>query len=699
SPGTGTPNSVLYEGIAECTPPTCPQPTDLVVTTTQGSLVVNLAWVPGGAETQWEVIVQESGGPVPLPGSTGVIVDDIPEYAFTAENDTLYEYYVRAICADDDSSYWSGPMQFSIFVPPGCAQVDVVGVGVEITDSTVVLCPEMGTDASLAASFYGIAATTSYEVESIAYAPPFPFTGGTALNVGTDDIWSPIVDLPFIFCFFGESYDTALVGSNGVVTFTTNATNHMPNGFCPWSFNATIPNTGFPIRNAIYGVYQDINPAPGTSPNADINYQVLGTYPCRALVVNYNNTNQFSCGATTGPQVSQIVIYEISNIIEVYVERRVPCTGWQNGVGVIGIQNAAGTEAYVPPGRNTGSWTTEFEAWRFIPNGDSDVDFQWLQGDTFFSDNQEITVSLTPEQEQELLANGTLTIQMTAEATYATCTPGEEVTTSQTIDIIYISSLPTTDPQNLTSCAAVGDVIFDLTENSDYVLGNLDPAAFLFTYYTSEALAEAGDLTTAIQNPADPTYPTLIENYVGDCNEVIWMRIADVTNSCYIVKSFQLICGEVSEPNVDFAYPQNIFCSLDSVATVSQSPVTTGGVYTATPAGLSINPATGAINIAASTAGTYDVTYTVEPNSCTAGASHTVTIEIIDPTAVVVEFSYDEACDNAENSPLPTLVGGFATGGVFSSDSLSVNPQSGAIDMTTATVGTHEITYTIDADS
>src|SRR5690606_19419157 len=142
------------------------------------------------------------------------------------ENDTLYEYFVRAICADDDSSYWSGPMQFSIFVPPGCAQVDVVGVGVEITDSTVVLCPEMGTDVSLAASFYGIAATTSYEVESIDYAPPFPFTGGTALNVGTDDIWSPIVDLPFNFCFFGESYDTALVGSNGVVTFTTNATNH-----------------------------------------------------------------------------------------------------------------------------------------------------------------------------------------------------------------------------------------------------------------------------------------------------------------------------------------------------------------------------------------------------------------------------------------------------------------------------------------
>src|SRR5690606_3403697 len=36
SPGTGTPNSILYEGIAECTPPTCPQPIDLVATMTPG---------------------------------------------------------------------------------------------------------------------------------------------------------------------------------------------------------------------------------------------------------------------------------------------------------------------------------------------------------------------------------------------------------------------------------------------------------------------------------------------------------------------------------------------------------------------------------------------------------------------------------------------------------------------------------------
>src|SRR5690606_25175983 len=190
-------------------------------TMTPGSLIVNLSWTPGGIETQWELIIQDYGGPTPLPGSTGVIVDGTPNYSYTAENDTLYEFYVRAICADDDSSYWSGPMQFSIFVPPGCAQVDVVGVGVEIVDNNIVVCPgeELETEVTLAADFYGIAATTSYAIEPIDYAPPYPFSGGGYLSVEGDDVWSPVVNLPFNFCFFGESFAQAKVGGNGVVQF------------------------------------------------------------------------------------------------------------------------------------------------------------------------------------------------------------------------------------------------------------------------------------------------------------------------------------------------------------------------------------------------------------------------------------------------------------------------------------------------
>ena len=44
--------------------------------------------------------------------------------------------------------------------------------------------------------------TTTYDVTSIPYAP-FPYIGGTTVSVDTDDVWSPAIDLPFNFCFFG----------------------------------------------------------------------------------------------------------------------------------------------------------------------------------------------------------------------------------------------------------------------------------------------------------------------------------------------------------------------------------------------------------------------------------------------------------------------------------------------------------------
>ena len=34
------------------------------------------------------------------------------------------------------------------------------------------------------------------------YSPPFPFTGGTSIFIGIDDIFSDTIQLPFEFCFW-----------------------------------------------------------------------------------------------------------------------------------------------------------------------------------------------------------------------------------------------------------------------------------------------------------------------------------------------------------------------------------------------------------------------------------------------------------------------------------------------------------------
>ncbi|OMP32304.1 choice-of-anchor J domain-containing protein [Mangrovimonas sp. DI 80] len=106
-----TPRAFFYTGVAACGDVSCPQPTDL---TANGA--AELSWTPGGDETQWEVALQ------PLDNNTlpqsGTIVNT-PSYVPTADDFELdnvgtYEYFVRAICGEGDTSNWSGPYDFAI---------------------------------------------------------------------------------------------------------------------------------------------------------------------------------------------------------------------------------------------------------------------------------------------------------------------------------------------------------------------------------------------------------------------------------------------------------------------------------------------------------------------------------------------------------------------------------------------------------
>ncbi len=63
-------------------------------------------------------------------------------------------------------------------------------------------------------------------------------------------------------------------------------------------------------------------------------------------------------------------------------------------------------------------------------------------------------------------------------------------------------------------------------------------------------------------------------------------------------------------PSATIAYGGSPYCSNGGTATVTQTG-TGGGAYSAAPGGLSIDAVTGAVNLAASTAGTYTVTYTI----------------------------------------------------------------------------------------
>ena len=274
---------------------------------------------------------------------------------------------------------------------PGCPNI-VAGppITLQCTDS----CTQ------LSSTFLATGETTTYGVSSIPYAPPYPYGLGTPTSVNTDDVWSNVINLPFTFCFFGNTYNQLVIGSNGVISFDVS----QAGGYNNWSFTDAIPSATLPT-NSIMGVYHDIDP----SVCGFIRYANLGSYPCRTFVVNFDNVCHYSCNNLVSRH--QIVIYESTNAVEVYVESKPTCASWNSGNALIGIQNVSGNVAFTPPNRNTGPWSVNTpEAWRFLPNGTPNYNIEWTdQSGTVVGNGASVQVCPTTNE------------VYTAEITYTNC--------------------------------------------------------------------------------------------------------------------------------------------------------------------------------------------------------------------------------------------------------------------------------------
>ena len=264
-------------------------------------------------------------------------------------------------------------------VVTGCPNVVSGGLGLGGADPAALNC-STGSCVDLEANFLDLGDTTSYIVEPIQYNPPFAFSGlANPVSVNTDDVWSPVVNLPFDFCFYGNTYTQCVIGSNGILSFNT-ALAGTSSGY---SFNNNIPISGHSQlkENSIFGVFHDINP--GVS--GEVGWELV-TLPtgCRALVAAWNDVPMFDENAIL--YTGMMVLYENSNIIEVYIkEKNIDNFGagtWNDGNAIVGIQNATGTLASVAPGRNglDTNWTSTNEAWRFVPSGTSIASIKWYEG-------------------------------------------------------------------------------------------------------------------------------------------------------------------------------------------------------------------------------------------------------------------------------------------------------------------------------
>lgn len=218
-----------------------------------------------------------------------------------------------------------------------------------------------------------IKSTSSYTFSTIPYLPT-SFTGGTSILVGTDDVYSGVLALPFPFCFYGVKYNSCLIGANGEICFNTS----LAGGGCPWSIPGPIPTPGSlnaATINTIMGAYYDLDPS---IPGGTTTWAIYGTAPCRTFVVSWNNIPLFNAGTCPGlTGTQQIVLYESTYAIDIFIHNKPICDAWNSGRGILGIVDQTGANYNLAPGKNGTSFGITDSGYRFTPNGPATWRYVW----------------------------------------------------------------------------------------------------------------------------------------------------------------------------------------------------------------------------------------------------------------------------------------------------------------------------------
>lgn len=365
-------------------------------------------------------------------------------------------------------------------------------------------------------SFKGV--SQSYTVNPI----PFQQYTGNLANLSTnDDMNSPLISLPFSFDFYGNSYNQVVISTNGYIDFGIQNANMGS----PWSFNQTIPNVGFPVKNSILGAYHDMD---NSNAQGTITYGISGNAPYRKFVVYYNNNSQFgSC--TTSKSSFQMILNETTNIIDVQLIDKQACTAWNNGNGVTGLINLTGDDAIAAPNRNTSSWSAFHEGWRFKPQTVLNSDYNFVKcdagADGFEEFNLEVVqndlnagIDFYATQADADSMTNPLTTNFTNTTAYIQTIYGRILGTTATINVNLVAlscefdydfdGVPTADEDinldtNLANDDTDADGIYNFADNDDdgdLVLTNLE---YVFPRNTNSLDSDGDSIPNYLDNDDD----------------------------------------------------------------------------------------------------------------------------------------------------------------------------------------------------
>lgn len=287
------------------------------------------------------------------------------------------------------SSTWRpvlGPVLFLAFLLHGLissAQEDCgfltapEGLTAGCTDSCVWVVPD----------FERSAETTGYTVDSIAYAPPLPVGTGDVLSTATNG-FSDGIGLPFGFSFFNTNFFNLKVSRKGFITFNVGLTG-----------NYNYPNQvlGSPALppNSVMAPYGYMSNSGG-----EIRTATLGEFPCRRFVISWENLPQTGCSANE--LVTQVVLHETSNVIEMHIGQFASCVGLD---AVVGIQGGSGEGGVGPTQYDTGEIALTDEAFRYAPDGATQTQLVYLVNDEIIGQGDSLSVCIEGATEVVIGAN------------------------------------------------------------------------------------------------------------------------------------------------------------------------------------------------------------------------------------------------------------------------------------------------------
>jgi|GEM_PF-1064283 len=274
--------------------PTCPKPTSLALDNiTANSVDVN--WVAGNDETEWELVYGAPGFDPETEGETISITDGTPSETITdLDSETDYEVYVIAICGTDDESDYVGPESFTTAIScPAPTGISLDG----ITTSSLDISWNAGGSETEWVIIYGAPGfDTETEGETIQDTDGTPGETISSLSSGTDyEIYVKAV------CSTDD--ESSLVGP---VLFNT----------------ATLVDCGVgPVsENFCYGNNEDLQidyvSSDGSSLNLVINSGFLESCCDDFIVLDSDGTELFNSGGDISGQSFQSTGDQITVIID-----------------------------------------------------------------------------------------------------------------------------------------------------------------------------------------------------------------------------------------------------------------------------------------------------------------------------------------------------------------------------------------------